>query len=112
MLPQQLPFITMSSSFRWFFGYSSDPVEADLGSIWKALSFAKAQGWNSICVQSDARNVILALNDGLSLPWKYNVWVDKIQNLKSSFASVNFLFIPRTVNQAAHLLAQKAKSFL
>nr|XP_027120381.1 uncharacterized protein LOC113737334 [Coffea arabica] len=73
-----------------------------------ALEMAQIAGWTTIEVQSDCKHVVSLINMDNGQDCSLQTILDDIDVQKGNFESCTFTFVPRTVNQCSHELAQFA----
>ncbi|XP_055959739.1 uncharacterized protein LOC130014820 [Mercurialis annua] len=87
------------------FGNNSPRLDEIIG-IREALSWLKDK--DKIILESDAMEVLLEIrNPGC---WESELLAKDYVNLAKRFDNINFIFVRRSANQAAHVLAQYASS--
>ena len=72
----------------------------------KGLEFAKEISFMNLIAESDASNVVLALNAYQQSPNYVGSIIRDCISFKGSFRSLNFLHVRREANQAAHYLTK------
>ena len=80
---------------------------AEALAVGEALLHAKALHLSNICLKSDNQVLIKALNSKQHPVEIYGINLD-IENLSSSFSSITFSYVPRSLNLAADALAKSA----
>ena len=76
------------------------------------LQFCLDDGWRRVEVESDAANVISALNS-MEVDFSMEGCIfDDIKGLISEFEVIKWRKIPRSCNRVAHLIARKSLSFV
>ncbi|XP_070013439.1 uncharacterized protein [Nicotiana sylvestris] len=80
--------------------------------IRKALECAITLGWKSVKIISDAKNVVDMIQKQVATSWEIEVLCETIWKLSSMLDHVEFLYIPRKLNKAAHSLAKFSISLL
>ncbi|XP_050217745.1 uncharacterized protein LOC126668598 [Mercurialis annua] len=83
-----------------------DPRTDELMGIREALSWLK--GWENVTVESDAMDVILDIRNPSRVPG--DLLVEDCVFLAKQLPNVSFVYVRRSANQAAHLLARNACS--
>ncbi|XP_050210044.1 uncharacterized protein LOC126660528 [Mercurialis annua] len=84
---------------------SFSPRHAEIIGIREALSWLK--GLDHLVIESDARDVILDIrNPGLVEP---DMMIKDCLELARQFHNISFVFVRRSANQAAHMLAQNVR---
>ena len=73
-----------------------------------ALEMAQFTGWTNIEVQSDCKHVVSLINTDNVQDCSLQTILEDIDVQKRNFESCTFTFVPRTVNQCSHELAQFA----
>lgn len=81
------------------------PFAAECLALREGLQFAKSLGVDSLDVESDAYNVVLAVLNGLEFAAESPV-DDDIRLLLSDFSKANVVHIRWTANGVAHILSQ------
>ncbi|CAA7031280.1 unnamed protein product [Microthlaspi erraticum] len=82
---------------------------AEALSIRSALNHALENRYTKLVLKSDAQDLVLAITALEPIKEIYGLLFD-IQALASLFTSVSFVFVPRSQNSKADLLAKSAKS--
>jgi ribonuclease HI len=85
-----------------------DSEAAEALAMWKGLEFAKDMSFLNLITESDASNVVLALNAHQQSPNYVGSIIRDCISFKGSFRSLNFSHIRREANQSAHYLAKYA----
>lgn len=85
-----------------------DSEVAEALAMQKGLEFAKDMSFLNLIVESDALNVVSALNAHQQSSNYVGSIIRDCIGFKGSFRSLNFLHIRREANQAAHYLAKYA----
>ena len=80
---------------------------AEALAVREALLHAKARHLSNICLKSDNQVLVKALNSKQHPVELYGINLD-IEKLSSSFSSITFGYVPRTLNSAADALAKTA----
>eukprot|EP00268_Persea_americana_P008985 TRINITY_DN13535_c0_g1_i2.p1 TRINITY_DN13535_c0_g1~~TRINITY_DN13535_c0_g1_i2.p1 ORF type:complete len:141 (-),score=17.62 TRINITY_DN13535_c0_g1_i2:1004-1426(-) len=78
--------------------------EAEAREVLAALGKAWKNGFDRLRILMDAQEVVFALKRGLD--WSINSIILDIKSLVSLFVSVDFVFIPKTLNEQAHRLTK------
>jgi hypothetical protein len=63
-----------------------------------------------IILEGDALQIVLEINSGSPSVSCFGHFIDSINRELSSFRSAKFVYIPRELNSAAHVLAKEASS--
>ncbi|CAA7044065.1 unnamed protein product [Microthlaspi erraticum] len=87
------------------------PTMAEALSIRYALNHALENRYTNLILKSDAQDLVLAITAQEPIKEIYGLLFD-IHALASLFCSVSFVFVPRSQNSKADLLAKSAKSRL
>ena len=74
----------------------------------KGLEFTKDMSFLNLIAESDASNVVSALNADQQSPNYVGSIIRDCISFKGSFRSLNFLYVRREANQATHYLAKYA----
>ncbi|XP_048322604.2 uncharacterized protein LOC125420089 [Ziziphus jujuba] len=84
------------------------PEVAEAYGVLQGLLLAKERGWRQIWTESDARNVILRLENHhrCYTHWMSDGIIADIINLKKEFQNVTFRWIPREANFIAHFVSR------
>ncbi|CAG7874788.1 unnamed protein product, partial [Brassica rapa] len=85
----------------------ASPLMAEALAVREALLHAKARHLSNICLKSDNQVLVKALNSKQHPVELYGFNLD-IEKLSSSFSSITFAYVPRTLNSAADALAKTA----
>ncbi|KAL0838236.1 hypothetical protein Bca101_090126 [Brassica carinata] len=85
----------------------ASPLMAEALAVREALLHAKARHLSNICLKSDNQVLVKALNSKQHPVELYGINLD-IEKLSSSFSSITFGYVPRTLNSAADALAKTA----
>ncbi|XP_043717635.1 uncharacterized protein LOC122665544 [Telopea speciosissima] len=88
----------------------SSVIHGEIMAIRSALLLALDLGYKNLVVVSDSRDAILFIEGSKSPSWEMEGLVDDVVNLKSSFSSISFSFVPRAMNIVSDALARKALS--
>ncbi|XP_012835792.1 PREDICTED: uncharacterized protein LOC105956483 [Erythranthe guttata] len=80
-------------------------VEGEAHAALAAIQTARSKGWQTIIIEGDCRQLIMALNEDESSLCSFGAFSDDIRSLALSFVSCQFLFVPRICNKLAHGLA-------
>lgn len=90
-----------------------DPMIAELWAIGQALMVCVRNGWRSVLCETDAKNSVFCLNEGITknMHWSTENMVKEIWFLRSSFDFINFSWCNRRYNNLAHLCAKWAARF-
>nr|XP_023873275.1 uncharacterized protein LOC111985849 [Quercus suber]POE84816.1 hypothetical protein CFP56_75830 [Quercus suber] len=92
--------------------HSSSPVIAEAESLYWAMNLAVKEGWKSVIFEGDAKNCFDPLiNPNLSPKWLTHNIICNIRSLAVVFVFVNFCWVQRTCNSAAHEVAKFALNF-
>nr|GMD22444.1 uncharacterized protein LOC109158421 [Ipomoea batatas] len=86
------------------------PLLAEAMVCKEALSWVKAKGWMDVCMESDCFNLVNALNSKTLDRSYFGSVVYSCKLLSNLFDSCAFLYISRTANQPAHVLAKAVDS--
>ena len=87
----------------------SDPTVAEASAIWLALELAKAANFESVCIESDAKDCIDAFaGPTTEFPWKIRALALHSLHLASCFSFCSFNWVRRNANQVAHAVAKVA----
>lgn len=78
---------------------------AEASAFRDAIILAANLGWERIHLESDCLQLIDACNLRRSIG-EIQIIVNDIVRLKRNFSQCNFTWIPRRINQVAHILAQ------
>ena len=78
----------------------------------KELEFTKNMCFLNLIAESDASNVVLALNTHQQSPNYVDSIIRDCISFKGSFRSLNFLHVRREANQATHYLAKYVLNYL
>lgn len=85
----------------------SSPLMAETLAVFSAMTFALSIGIETASIFSDSQTLINSIN---KKEMKLEIYgaINDIYLLASSFKSISFLFIPRTANVRADLIAKQA----
>ena len=92
----------------WQVSSLPDSEVAEALAMRKGLEFAKDMSFLNLIAESDASNVVLALNAHQQSSNYVDSIIRDCISFKGSFRSLNFLHVRREANQAAHYLAKYA----
>lgn len=85
----------------------ASPLMAEALAVREALLHARSLHLSNICLKSDNQVLVKTLTSKQHPVELYGINLD-IENLSSSFSSVSFSYISRTLNSAADALAKSA----
>lgn len=89
--------------------HSSSLAIAEAESLYWAMNLVVKQGWKSMIFEGDAKNCFDPLiNPDLSPEWLIHNIICNIRSLAVAFGSINFCWVRRTCNFAAHEVAKFA----
>ena len=95
---------------KWQF-FAPSVVVAEAWAILFGCEFALSLGLQKIIVESDSKENISALLDGVSSgSWKSYPILSRIVRLRDSFQTCRWSWVPRSVNEAADRLASRCNS--
>nr|GMC92116.1 uncharacterized protein LOC109155154 [Ipomoea batatas] len=83
------------------------PREAEAISIREALKWIKVMNVDRVQIETDALLVIQGLNNP-KLISSFDLVLEDIRKLANDFQCISFMFVKRSANTAAHLLAREA----
>nr|POE61328.1 hypothetical protein CFP56_48900 [Quercus suber] len=87
--------------------YNSSLAIVEAESLYWAMNLAVKEGWKSVIFEGDAKNCFDPLiNLDLSLEWLTHNIICNIRSLAVAFVFVNFCWVRRTCNSAAHEAAK------
>lgn len=75
----------------------------------EALKWMKTQGWDHVQLESDCLKVIQSVQNQTSISY-FDLILNDIRNIAREFCNLSFLFVKRSTNRVAHLLAREAIS--
>ncbi|XP_031116479.1 uncharacterized protein LOC116020131 [Ipomoea triloba] len=81
--------------------------EAEAMGAREALSWIKRRGWTHIVLETDAQLVTNAVRKGLNIT-PFGAIIDDIRLLLRSIEGSSIIFVRRSANETAHVLARKA----
>ncbi|KAL6520131.1 hypothetical protein OROHE_017274 [Orobanche hederae] len=84
-------------------GGSAEHAEAF--AAWHAILLAKERGWKQVVFEGDCWSIIQSLRGTQPILNTAGLFIEECRKLKSSFQSLEFLFIHREGNELAHRLA-------
>ena len=92
--------------------HSSSPTIAEAESLYWAVNLAVKEGWKSVIFEGDAKNFFDPLiNLDLFPDWLTHNIICNIRSLAVAFDFVNFCWVRRSCNSAAHVAAKFALNF-
>lgn len=89
---------------------SDTPEVAEAFDVLQGMKLAKEKGWNYVCCESDARNIVNSINypDNFKSHWAAEGVVSEIVQLKREFQEAHVVWIPREKNFLAHFVSSWA----
>uniref|UniRef100_A0A2N9IF45 Reverse transcriptase zinc-binding domain-containing protein n=1 Tax=Fagus sylvatica TaxID=28930 RepID=A0A2N9IF45_FAGSY len=88
-----------------------EPALAEATAINWALEIAKLENFEHICIESDAKFCVDALNAPIDVyPWKILAPISLSLDLADNFSFCSFLWVRRDANHVVHVLAKVALS--
>ena len=88
-----------------------EPALAEATAINWALEIAKLENFEHICIESDAKFCVDALNAPIDVyPWKILAPISLSLDLANNFSFCSFLWVRRDANHVVHVLAKVALS--
>ena len=91
--------------------YSFSPTLAEAFAISGGLRLAADLGLERVVVQSDCREVVLAVKNDNILSTELGTILDDIKVRRNAFSSFSISFLPRSCNVVAHNMARYALGF-
>nr|GMD12674.1 uncharacterized protein LOC109155154 [Ipomoea batatas] len=94
-----------AKNIKWYGIYHSKEAEA-IG-VREALKWLKIMELDTVIIESDALLVTQGIN-GVCGVSSFDLILEDIRKLAKGFSCISFVFVKRSANSAAHLLARKA----
>ena len=89
--------------------HNSSPAIAEAEALYWAMNLAVKEGWKSVIFEGDAKNCFDPfINPDLSPDWLTHNVICNIRSLAVAFDFVNFCWVRRSCNSAAHVAAKFA----
>ncbi|XP_031107832.1 uncharacterized protein LOC116012436 [Ipomoea triloba] len=85
------------------------PNEAEAMGVKEALKWVKSMNMDNLQVESDCLQVINGINSDLTIS-SFDLILNDVRKLASCFTNICFLFVKRSANRVAHILAREALS--
>ena len=86
------------------------PEEAEALALRRAVLLAREEGFGRAIFATDCLSLVHRLNSSLMDRSPVGILVGGIKHMTNSFTMVSFIHVKRSLNEAAHLLAQSCNS--